>query len=458
MYMVFLGPAKLNRLLRHAFRIYHLITRAQGAHTDMKKLFQLLILALALSFAASCNEMDSPNGQQNPNSPQMQINGNCEIHSLENEEGEAWSLVSDSEWIVPVKSSGEPSDKIEIYVESNSTCDRAGEVTIEYANGITKSTIVQQDTKQTQASLQKSYAVGWGFDVTTYKDSRGLKDQIFNTQKILRKFPGYIMHNRATSSKTILFYGDDYGSFNDHISASLSTDIKVAAFELNVKGSFGNNALKESKRFFSWMRGCYSEYSVDISNIDLLYAYKDSLFTKDFTEEYEAVLNSNASDESIRNLINRYGTHLVTVSYLGGYLDYFYSSSTDKIDENMDIDGAIKCGYKAMFKIDGGGKYNDTYKNLASNMIEKFYVKGGDAIDITNKVITGSLNENSIADWRKSFQGLDASSGKLELIEFVVQPISALFDTEEAMAINNYISRILYYGNTSVTRSTPDVQ
>ena len=458
MYMVFLGPAKLNRLLRHAFRIYHLITRAQGAHTDMKKLFQLLILALALSFAASCNEMDSPNGQQNPHSPQMQINGNCEIYSLENEEGEAWSLVSDSEWIVPVKSSGEPSDKIEIYVESNSTCDRAGEVTIEYANGITKSTIVQQDTKQTQASLQKSYAVGWGIDITTYMDSRGLKDQIFNTQRVINANPQYLLNEKTTMQHILEFYGDSYATLNEDINASLSTDIKVSAFELNLKGNFGNNALKDSKRFFSWMRGIYSEQRVDISNVDLMAAYEDSLLTKDFAEQYQEVIDAKASDASIRNLINRYGTHIVTISYLGGYLDYFYSSSTEKIDETLDINGAISCGYNEMFKIDGGGGYNETYNSLKSEMIEKFSVKGGDAIELTNKVVTKDLKKEDLEAWLKSVQGANAASGKLELINFEIQPISALFPPDESIAIDNYMVRVLYYGNVSVTRASSDVQ
>lgn len=456
--MVFLGPAKLNRLLRHAFRIYHLITRAQGAHTDMKKLFQLLILALALSFAASCNEMDSPNGQQNPHSPQMQINGNCEIYSLENEEGEAWSLVSDSEWIVPVKSSGEPSDKIEIYVESNSTCDRAGEVTIEYANGITKSTNVQQDTTHTQVSLQKSYAVGWGIDITTYMDSRGLKDQIFNTQRVINANPQYLLNEKTTMQHILEFYGDSYATLNEDINASLSTDIKVSAFELNLKGNFGNNALKDSKRFFSWMRGIYSEQRVDISNVDLMAAYEDSLLTKDFAEQYQEVIDAKASDASIRNLINRYGTHIVTISYLGGYLDYFYSSSTEKIDETLDINGAISCGYNEMFKIDGGGGYNETYNSLKSEMIEKFSVKGGDAIELTNKVVTKDLKKEDLEAWLKSVQGANAASGKLELINFEIQPISALFPPDESIAIDNYMVRVLYYGNVSVTRASSDVQ
>jgi hypothetical protein len=314
-----------NKLRRHAFRIYDVITSVPGEYvTDMKKIFQLLCLGLALSVTSSCNEIDSPNGEAAPDSHEMQINGNCEVYSLNNHEGTSWSIVSDVDWIVPVKSSGDVSDNIEIYVESNSSGNRTGEITVEYSNGVTKSTTVQQNTSQPHSSLQKSYAVGWGIDITTYMDSRGLKDQIFNTQRVINANPQYLLSTRSTIQNILVFYGDSYATLNEDINASLSTDIKVSAFELNLKGNFGNNALKDSKRFFSWMRGIYSEQSVDMSNVDLMAAYDKNLLTKDFAEQYQEVIDAKASDASIRNLINRYGTHIVTISYLGGYLDYYY--------------------------------------------------------------------------------------------------------------------------------------
>ncbi len=414
----------------------------------------LFTLAIAVSVLISCSESEKYI-ETIETAKEMQINGNCEIYSLENEEGTAWSLVSDSEWIVPVKSSGEASDKIEIYVESNSCESRAGEVTIEYANGVTRSTAVQQNTTQEGLSLQKSYAVGWGIDITTYMDSRGLKDQIFNTQKIINYKPDFISNKQSSMEDILVFYGDSYESLNEDINVSISADVKVSAFELGLKGQFGNNALKDSKRFFSWMRGIYSERRVDISQIDLVSAADIGLFTKDFAEQYQEVIDSKGSDKSIRNLINRYGTHIVTISYLGGYLDYFYSSSVEKIDETMDISGAINFGYKEMFKVEGGGGYNETYNNLKSEMIEKFCVKGGNAVDLTNKVITGEMTSEDLEDWLDSVKGTDAASGKLELVNFEIEPIWKLFfDVDISNAIENYMLRVLYYGNVNVTRAS----
>ena len=108
--------------------------------------------------------------------------------------------------------------------------------------------------------------------------------------------------------------------------------------------------------------------------------------------------------------------------------------------------------------LDGGGGYNETYNSLKSEMIEKFSVKGGDAIELTNKVVTKDLKKEDLEAWLKSVKGADAASGKLELVNFEIQPISALFPPDESIAIDNYMTRVLYYGNVSVTRSSSNVQ
>ena len=419
---------------------------------------RILLFTLAVPFFCCMSCSESEEYMQNETANEIRVNGDCDVHSFVNTESATWSIVESPSWITPVKAYGDATDSIKLYVESNSLAERNGVVIVKYSNGKTRSTRVSQSAEQTEKSFQKSYAIGWGLDITTYMDSRGLKDQIFNTQKVINANPQYLLNTRETMEDILVFYGDSYATLNEDINASLSTDIKVSAFELNLKGNFGNNALKDSKRFFSWMRGVYSEQRVDISNVDLMAAYEDNLLTKDFAEQYQEVIDAKASDASIRNLISRYGTHIVTISYLGGYLDYFYSSSTEKIDETLDINGAISCGYNEMFKIDGGGGYNETYNSLKSEMIEKFSVKGGDAIELTNKVVTKDLKKEDLEAWLKSVQGADAASGKLELINFEIMPISALFPPDESIAIDNYMTRVLYYGNVSVTRASSDVQ
>lgn len=440
-----------NKLRRHAFRIYDVITSVPGEYvTDMKKLFQLLCLGLALSATSACNEIDSPNGDAAPNSQELNIDGNCEIYSLNNHEGTSWSIVSDVEWIVPVKSSGEVSDNIEIYVESNSSGNRTGAITIEYSNGVTKSTTVQQNTDQSTPSVQRSYAVGWGFDVTSYMDSRGLKDQIFNGQKML-EYEG-ISNERDTKTSILVFYGESHSSLTESLKAHLNIDnLKIAAFEMSLKGTFGQNSLSNSDRIFSWMRGTYRERLVN-NQIDPADAQDMEVFTKDFAEERQKVIDANGSEKSIKDLISRYGTHHVKTSYLGGYLDYYFSSVVENTDNSMNIDGALKFGYNNMFKINGDGTYKDAYNSLNKEKIEKFNVKGGDAIDLTNKVISGTINDKDLKIWLASLT--DGDVKKYELIDFEIAPIWELFPNGIDKKIKKYIETTLYYSDLPVTRTT----
>ena len=412
----------------------------------------LFTLAMSLLCLVSCSDTEEYI-QTTEVVKEFQINGNCDVYSLGNSESATWRIVEVPEWITPVKSNGSIEDAIELYVESNNNSAREGVVAVEYSNGRTVSTRVSQSTRQTEVSLQRSYAVGWGFDVTTYMDSRGLMDQIFNTQKVLKFKNDAIANRRSTGTEILVFYGESYSQLNNSLNAHLNLDkLKISTFELGLEGTFGNNALSDSKRVFSWMRGTYLERKVEFE-VDVADAQDNNLFTKDFAEERQNVINADGDDTSIRKLIERYGTHYVTTADLGGFLDYYFSSVVEKIEESMNIQAAISFGYNKMFNVKGDGNYEEAYNNLNTEKIEKFSVKGGDAIDLTNKVISGTMDNEALQLWLASLKGDDVTECKLELIRFDINPIWELFPEEIEDKIKNYIERVMYYSNLPVTRA-----
>ena len=414
----------------------------------MNKIFWLLSLCLSLAVATSCNESDILSSKKESSS-QMRVNGNCEIYSLENLEGVSWNVKSNADWIVPVNISGESHDDISIYVESNSTANRCGEITVEYSNGVIINTTVLQSTDQDTPSIQRAYAVGWGFDVTSYMDSRGIKDQVFNSQK-MSMYEG-ISNTRHTGSRILSFYGESHSQINNSLKAHMKIDkLKISAFEMGLEGTFGNNALSNSDRIFSWMRGTYIECIVE-NHIDPEDAQDMDLFTKDFAEERQKVIDANGSEQSIKNLISRYGTHHVIVSFLGGYLDYYFSSVVENIDNSMNITAAMNFGYNDMFKIKGDGTYKEAYNSLNTEKIEKFSVKGGEAIDLTNKIIAGAMDSTALNTWLKSLRQVDVN--KYELVDFEIAPIWELFPSDIKHKIKNYIETVMYYSDLPVTRA-----
>ncbi len=409
----------------------------------------LFAFAAAMAVVLSC----SKSSERTAETDGIRLDGSCTIYSLDNGESAGWSIVEVPQWITPVKSEGGAQDAIELYVESNSLSGREGVVAVKYANGKTVSTVVSQSASSQGASLQRSYAVGWGFDVTTYMDSRGLKDQIFNTQKVLDFNGEAISNRRSTGTDIMVFYGESFSSLSSSLNAKLNLEkLKISTFELGLSGAFGSNALSDSKRIFSWMRGTYLERKVEFV-VDAVDAQDNDLFTRDFAEERQAVIDAGGSDASIRELLERYGTHYVTTSDLGGFLDYYFSSVEEKIEDSMNIQAAISFGYNKMFNIKGDASYEDAYKNLNTDKIETFSVKGGDAIDLTNKVVSGTMDDEALQSWLSSLKGDDVLECRLELIRFDVNPIWELFPDGIDMKIKNYIERVMYYADIPVTRT-----
>ena len=407
------------------------------------------LLMLGLFVACSREE----NEHVKAASEDLNIDGSCNIYTVENVEGASWTVVEAPEWITPVKSTGNVAEPLELYVESNTQVStRAGEVQIAYANGISRTLAVSQSNEQPAVSLQRAYAVGWGFDITSYRDSRGVKDQIVNTQKLLAYREDGFVNERHTETSIQTTYGESYDELNKKLNANLNLNLNVSAFKLDLKGTFGQNALSNSKRIFSWMRGVYQERIVrlDMPSRSL---QGNSLFTRDFEKERQHVIDNNGSDESIRQLISRYGTHYVSRASLGGYLDYYFSSVVEQVSKDMNIEAAINFGFSQKFNLKGDVTYKDDYDNLNEDKIETFLVKGGDAISLTNEVISGNLSDKAVSTWAATLGGADVVGNQLELIDFTVVGIYELFPDEILEKIKNYIERVLYYNDLPVTRA-----
>ena len=370
--------------------------------------------------------------------------------TLANASDGSWQIVECPLWITPVKTSGlSAADTIKLYVESNSrTPLRTGDIVVQYADGRTVTTRAEQTNEQPKVDMRRNHASGWGFDVRTYNDSRGLRDQIFNLQKLLDQDPEFYRIERNTASDLKLFFGDDASSLQSDINGEAKVEGKFGLFKLDLQASFGMTSLQDTKRIFSWVRAYYNEYVVYMNSVDMEDAQTNNYFTLDFAEMRKKVIDSGGSDETIAQLIDRYGTHFITVAQLGGCFDYYFSSVYDMSKKGVDVKGAINLSYASKFNLKGDGKFSEDLKTISQEKIEKFSVKGGNAIDLTNDVYSGKINEDSIRKWKDSLVDME----KVELLGFDSHNISMLFPDDIADKIEAYMDR-LYYAEVPVTRA-----
>lgn len=424
----------------------------------MKKLFQLITVAMLTAGMVACTSEDEAlqKGNSALSQPELiTLDGGSDYIELTNGEQTGWQIMDCPDWMVPVAKKGSANDAIRIYVESNRRYPmRTGNITVSYANGETHVTRADQNDEQPGIDMRRSYAAGWGFDVRTYNDSRGLRDQIFNLQRLINFDENIYCNVKSTSTKIDFYYGDDISNMQNDMSAKLNVNGKFGLFSLDLKASFGMSALNDSKRIFSWIRDITCERMVYIDNLDAYDAqYPDpddptaTLFTSDFARMRQEVIASEGSDETIRRLINNYGTHYVEKAELGGCYDYYYSSTYDNSQNNIDVKATINFAYQKKFSFTGSANYENELAQMDQETIEKFSVKGGENVEITNKVFAGSITMADTDAWKESLK-----TGKWELLHFNLTSISTLFPDDIAEKINSYLER-LYYSEIPVTRT-----
>lgn len=411
-----------------------------------------LVIAMA-AIAAACDNSDAP-ALSAPDSDMLNIDGGSEKYEIDNSTHKtSWTVLSAPEWTTISKMNGQSGEKTSVYVENNGRgVDRTGDVVIQYADGSKRSVRINQSRSTDAFHMERSQGVGWGLDVTTYMDSRAITDQIFNTEKVRAYSSDAITTQKSNRQDILYFQGESMSTVTDKLSAALNLSVKVSAFDGSLSGAFDKNSMKQSNRYFSWMRGIYQENVVTM-HVDTDDAQDMGLFTYDFAAARKNVIDSKGSDESIRNLIDRYGTHFIWNAGLGGYIDYFYSfEQTEEMDEKK-IQAALKFGYDSKFGLKADVSNSAAFEATNSEKIEKFFVRGGDAITITNLVASGEMNESTVINWQLSLR----DEKKYELITFNISGISTLFPDDApdyiGTKIDNYISRVMYYSDIPVTRT-----
>lgn len=409
---------------------------------------RLLMPLLSLCLLSCSNNLEIEPDSNTDLSYSLYINAGSAYYDIPHNHGNSWVITNAPRWTTPVAYSGKSGDAIRIYVESNSGNSREGSIDIQYDNGMTRSVEVRQSDTQPSFSVQRTYAAGWSFDVRTYADFRGLRNQIINTQKLYNYDDDAYRIEKDNVSHVDYYYGESGSDMSDDMNGKLGIDGKFNSFSLDLQASFGKSALNNSKRIFSKIRACYPERVAYLNQFDPQDAIDEDLLTADFSAMRKIVIESDGSDETIRELLNLYGTHFVIQATLGGYYDYYFSSVVENMNDLLNVEAAIKLGFAEKFKLEGDAKYKDDLEKLNKERIEKFTVKGGDAITLSMAVENGSINQSTTDRWLTSL----VEEEKYELLSFKLLPLAVLFPNDIAAKINNYTDR-LYYREIPVTRT-----
>ena len=184
---------------------------------------------------------------------------------------------------------------------------------------------------------------------------------------------------------------------------------------------------------------------VDEGKVQSIIRQGGDIFTDDFREMYNEV-NSNPTADNVRQMVQKFGTHLVTYADLGGRLDYSVNFRSEETSHET---------VEKYLKYKNGQKKEDKETREAAHAIINsgglnFDIYGGTETAITalqnhanTKDSYGQVDPGVLGEWLNSIKASDPQS--VSLVRTMMQPIWQLFSNQKArVEIINHILALAY--------------
>ena len=349
------------------------------------------------------------------------------------------------------------SSVLRIYVRPNKGVPREATVTLTTKNGskATLTLIQHSDNEQnalTGDSLSRVARVGFGYNLAIdYMDVKSATEPVFDYNALKsaetewgiiiaqdhRNRLDYKLHTAYSiveMAENLMSEQTDGVSFLG-LSKTVSKYLSIKTFESD-KQSYG----------FGKITKVVATRYIDMGKIDaIIREGNTSIFTSDFREYYNAV-HSDPSEENVRKLVDRFGTHIVTYADLGGRLEYTINFQAEQVSrEEMEYTMKYKNGN--LQECDEK-RQHEKLDNINSSMNVTVY--GGDPAareslqtasptTDTNQQIPRSLLEA----WTATIADEDSLRQNLVMASCHMTPIWQLFPEEHIRnAVLGYIIRM----------------
>jgi hypothetical protein len=386
-------------------------------------------------------------------SPQsLNWDASCQRDSIVFSAGCGWRVESDCDWFTIEVDNGYGNGVIPVYVQQNDAgIDRTGRILLLFEDGTKVDILVCQEASDLNSygvlvNLPMTYGVGWGYDYSVdHADIDGVRGQIVDEAKL----------NRITGNKALITeaYASTYTQcvseqssmrLIEKVSGSLSAgvDIKIASAKLS--GSFSKQTAENVDRLYVWYRDMRSVRKAHM-NVDLSVITKNCL-----TNDFKNAITALKKGGSIKDFVNKYGTHFIWNSTLGGKFDWYFtvSQGVKETSEKIVTTVTVKLLFwkKTSTSVD-----EKLWTEVKTDFIAEFEVTGGGE---SGKILNDALKATAckgeplsdpdlITSWQNCFANPNtAKDDDLTMIDFKVYPIWDIVrrvDKDVAKRIEDYI-------------------
>lgn len=252
------------------------------------------------------------------------------------------------------------------------------------------------------------------------------------------------MVDRSTATQLYFARAESSQQLQSEIAGKFTGSVDLLVAGVKVSSEYKNQIEEQKDCLYIWCRDFRTVKCSYFSNdVDLL---SDDVVRWCTTRDFRNSVRQDNAEEFVR----KYGTHLITTSYLGGKLDYYFTVSQDvktsteqivttinvkllwfkksstTVDEKVWTE--IKKDFEGQFHVSGGGEYG---KRL-NEEFDKYVSKGE------------PLQDQTLTDqWYACFENSNTPDEDLVMVDFYVIPIWDIVEVlnpSKAQEIEDYIT------------------
>lgn len=398
----------------------------------------------------ACSDENDPGW---PADRQLTYSAACQADTLRLKSSGLWSVDACPEWITLTTAGDRGDIVLPIYLQQNDgDAARRGEIIITDADDRRLTVTVEQNAPDENGTFNigifRNYGLGWGYDMRVdYADESGIRGQIFDHSALSNELKAdAVVYDPNVVTRLFYEKGESTEELQTRMAGTISGGVDLKIASAKVSAEFSKQTNTEKNRWYVWCRDfrgvkmAYFDNGVSLRNTETVKWCTTYDFRKAVRECTPA------------QIVDKYGTHLITRSWLGGKLDYYFSVSTDitttietivttvnvkllffkktstSVDEKVWTD--IKRDFKGSFSVTGGGAAGQRL----NSQLDMYAAKGEPLTDPT-----------LFDKWYACFKDADtARPDDLTMVDFTVIPvwdIISRLDRTKGAAVKEYITK-----------------
>ncbi len=430
-----------------------------------------LVIVAALCFSCSDDAPDVPSEQETPlelSEQQVEIGSDGRYYSVTMQvNGADLSLqdvhaTTEADWIRLEADTISRDGRLTFYVSPNTGArsrDGIINLTLNSQFSIINSqfTVHQRCEAEDDAnalngdSITRKARVGYGYDMLIdYMNPECVTEPILDYGKLVQaeQIWGTIIAEEGRAEQSLSYHSSySIEEMSAWMSKQSSTEVDFLFVNKSVSKfqSTSDYDLSQQTFGYSSLSKVVATRYVDEGKVQSIIREGGDIFTDEFREIYNEV-NSNPTADNVRQMVQKFGTHLVTYADLGGRLDYSVNFRSEETSHET---------VEKYLKYKNGQKKEDKETKEASHAI---ITNGGLNCDIyggTEAAITalkdhantkdryGQVDPGVLGEWLNSIKTSDPQS--VSLVRTMMQPIWQLFTNQAArVEIINHILALAY--------------